>query len=85
MRSATRCRDTWHQMGVLLSAAAALAWWAACTGRDEQRCSASCRPRADAPAPCWFLPYLSGERTPHNDAAVRGAFLQLAVPRAGRR
>jgi xylulokinase len=25
-------------------------------------------------APCWFAPYLNGERTPHDDAAVRGAF-----------
>ena len=68
---------TWHQMGVLLSAAAALAWWAACTGRDEQQLLGELPARADAPAPCWFLPYLSGERTPHNDAAVRGAFVQL--------
>jgi xylulokinase len=67
----------WHQMGVLLSAAASLAWWAACTGRDEQRLLGELPAQAEAPAPCWFLPYLSGERTPHNDSAVRGAFLQL--------
>jgi xylulokinase len=67
----------WHQMGVLLSAAASLAWWAACAGRDEHRLLGELPARADAPAPCWFVPYLSGERTPHNDAAVRGAFLHL--------
>lgn len=69
---------TWHQMGVLLSAAASLAWWAARSGCDEAQLLAELPALADAPAPCWFLPYLSGERTPHNDAAVRGAFLQLA-------
>ena len=69
---------TWHQMGVMLSAAASLAWWAARTGADETRLLAELPVQPDAPSPCWFLPYLSGERTPHNDAAVRGAFLQLA-------
>jgi xylulokinase len=68
---------TWHQMGVMLSAAASLAWWAACAGRDEANLLAELPAQADAPSPCWFLPYLSGERTPHNDAAVRGAFLHL--------
>ena len=29
------------------------------------------------PSGVTFLPYLSGERTPHNDAAIRGAFLGL--------
>jgi xylulokinase len=71
--------QTWHQMGVLLSAASSLSWWAACTGSDEQRLLAELRARVDAPAPCRFLPYLSGERTPHNDATVRGAFLDLAA------
>jgi xylulokinase len=69
--------NTWHQMGVLLSAAAALAWWAACAGRDETRLLDELPPQALGPAPCWFAPYLSGERTPYNDGAVRGAFLQL--------
>jgi xylulokinase len=71
--------QTWHQMGVLLSAAAALAWWGACTGRDEQQLLGELPARADGPAPCWFVPYLSGERTPHNDAAVRGGFVQLGT------
>lgn len=71
--------QTWHQMGVLLSAAASLAWWAQQLGIDESRALAELPARAEAPAPCWFLPYLSGERTPHNDAGVRGGFLQLGA------
>jgi xylulokinase len=71
--------QTWHQMGVLLSAAASLAWWAACTGQDESRLLGELPAQAAACAPCWVLPYLNGERTPHNDAAVRGGFAQLSA------
>ena len=35
---------TWHQMGVTLSAAASLAWWAGVTGRRRRRCWRNCRP-----------------------------------------
>ena len=57
---------TWHQMGVTLSAAASLAWWAGITGRPEAELLAEIEmPRS--PSPALFLPYLGGERTPHND------------------
>jgi xylulokinase len=69
--------NTWHQMGVTLSAAASLGWWARVTGQSEAALLAEMEwPRA--PAPALFLPYLSGERTPHNDGAIRGAFAGLA-------
>ncbi|HTT12938.1 MAG TPA: xylulokinase [Burkholderiaceae bacterium] len=71
--------ETWHQMGVLLSAAACLAWWAGVTGHGEAELLAEIDARADAPNPVWFAPYLSGERTPHNDAHVRAGFLGLAA------
>jgi xylulokinase len=76
--------DTWHQMGVLLAAAACLAWWASVTGRSEPELLAEIDAKNDAPSSVWFAPYLSGERTPHNDARVRGGFLGLAAdtPRA---
>ena len=67
---------TWHQMGVLLSAAASLAWWASITAKDEAALLHEIDPQTLA-SPCWFAPYLNGERTPHNDAAVRGGFLGL--------
>jgi xylulokinase len=73
--------DTWHQMGVTLSAAASLAWWAEIAGKDEAALLREL-PAGDAaphaPSQATFLPYLSGERTPHNDGAVRGAFAGLA-------
>ncbi len=68
--------DTWHQMGVILAAADALNWYAARVG---QKASALTGALGDlqAPSRALFLPYLGGERTPHNDAQVRGAFLHL--------
>ena len=69
---------TWHQMSVMLSAASCLAWMVPITGaRDEADLLA--RIGADAPAPSdvLFLPYLSGERTPHNDPHARGVFFGM--------
>ena len=74
--------NTWHQMGVLLSAAASLAWWASVVGRHEPELLAEIDARASDANPVWFAPYLSGERTPHNDTRVRGGFLGLAAETA---
>lgn len=68
--------DTWHQMGVLLAAASALAWWAQVAGSNEATLLTEAA-AATPSSPCWFAPYLNGERTPHNDATVRGAFAGL--------
>ncbi|MFH6781944.1 MULTISPECIES: xylulokinase [Methylobacterium] len=67
----------WHQMGVTLSAAASLAWWAGITGADEATLVGEVG-RIERPSEALFLPYLAGERTPHNDGAVRGAFAGLS-------
>ncbi|TYL92849.1 xylulokinase [Bradyrhizobium rifense] len=67
----------WHQMGVMLSAAASLAWLA---GVMETPTAALLEPLGECvegPSPIKFLPYLDGERTPHNDAAASGAFVGL--------
>ncbi len=69
--------STWHQMGVTLSAAASLSWWAGITGRGEAELLGEvATPRR--PAEALFLPYLGGERTPHNDGVLRGAFAGLS-------
>jgi xylulokinase len=67
--------DTWHQMGVLLSAASCLSWWATINGCTEQALLKELRPGAVTTA--FFAPYLAGERTPHNDTNVRGGFAML--------
>jgi xylulokinase len=69
--------DTWHQMGVILSATDALNWHSRVTGASAADLTAELGEGLKAPSSVTFLPYLSGERTPHNDAAIRGAFLGL--------
>ncbi|MEZ0212916.1 MAG: xylulokinase [Xanthobacteraceae bacterium] len=69
---------TWHQMGVILSAASAFGWWARAVNATPVELEQALGPAPQAPAPVLFLPYLSGERTPHNDAAIRGAFVGLS-------
>lgn len=70
---------TWHQMGVMLSAASSLSWWSRLAGQGEAQLLQELPPSPLQPAPCWFAPYLSGERTPYNDAAVRGGFVHLSA------
>lgn len=71
----------WHYMGVMLSAAGSLQWY-----RDrlapEIPFPTLLDEAAQVPAGCeglFFLPYLSGERTPHPDPCARGAFIGLAT------
>ena len=74
----------WHLMGVMLSAAGSLRWY-----RDTVAPGMSfddlLAPAADVPPGCdglVFLPYLTGERTPHPDPLARGAFVGLTVRHA---
>ncbi|MGV0909021.1 xylulokinase [Martelella sp. FOR1707] len=69
---------TWHQMGVILSATDTLNWYAKITDKSPAELSTEVGDTLQAPGDLTFLPYLSGERTPHNDAAIRGAFIGLA-------
>ncbi|GAA4766422.1 xylulokinase [Stakelama sediminis] len=70
--------DLWHQMSVHLSAASCVDWAARLTGTTSVAdLFALAESSGVASGPELFLPYLSGERTPHNDARVRGAFLRL--------
>ncbi|CDZ70278.1 Xylulokinase [Neorhizobium galegae bv. orientalis] len=68
---------TWHQMGVILSATDALNWYSNITGKTAAELTQELGDALKAPSSVTFLPYLSGERTPHNDAAIRGAFIGL--------
>jgi xylulokinase len=68
---------TWHQMGVILSATDALNWHSRVTSAPAADLTEELGEVLKAPSGVTFLPYLSGERTPHNDAAIRGAFLGL--------
>jgi xylulokinase len=70
----------WHRMAVILSAAASLAWFASVSGADVPTLLAD----LDAAGAAGdgreiFLPYLSGERTPHDDPRATGVFFGLTA------
>ncbi|EEX11587.1 xylulokinase [Ruegeria lacuscaerulensis ITI-1157] len=69
--------DSWHQMGVILSATDSLNWLAGIAGQSPAALSRMVSQDAQGPAPAIFLPYLSGERTPHNAPDMAGAFVGL--------
>lgn len=68
--------DTWHQMGVILAAADAMNWFAKVMEAKPAELTGALG-ALQAPSRTLFLPYLGGERTPHNDAKVRASFLYL--------
>jgi xylulokinase len=68
--------DTWHQMGVILSATDALNWFAQLVGQDAADLTQGLGP-LQAPGKAVFAPYLGGERTPLNDATIRGALIGI--------
>ncbi|HPO30009.1 MAG TPA: FGGY-family carbohydrate kinase, partial [Candidatus Hydrogenedentes bacterium] len=81
----------WHIMGVVLSAGGALQWfrnalwqeaWAAAKAEGREIYEEITAAAAGAPAGSeglLFLPYLTGERTPHKDPFARGAFVGLSL------
>lgn len=68
----------WHQMSVHLSAASCVDWAARFLGiGGPEEFFGLAERSGPASGSELYLPYLSGERTPHNDPHVRGAFLRL--------
>lgn len=71
----------WHLMGVMLSAAGSYRWFKDTLAPDIEyeslnRAAADVAPGSNG---LVFLPYLTGERTPHPDPNARGAFIGLTV------
>jgi len=71
----------WHAMGVMLSAAGSLRWFrdAFAPGATYDELLAEAAVVSPGAGAAMFLPYLSGERTPHADPNARGAFTGLAL------
>jgi xylulokinase len=68
----------WHQMSVMLSAASTLDWVAQLVGAtDLPQLVAQAEAHGLSRHSALFLPYLTGERTPHNDPSARGVFFGL--------
>ncbi|MBR6918008.1 MAG: xylulokinase [Clostridia bacterium] len=78
LHSFAHANGKWHLMGCILTAASARKWWLEDVigdgdyGADEKIASDAC-------SDVIFLPYLSGERSPHNDVRARGAFIGLSA------
>lgn len=71
--------DRWYQMGVILAATDCMNWLSRSLGQTAADLTGQLPDQITGPSDLMFLPYLSGERTPHNDAQVRGAFVGLDV------
>jgi xylulokinase len=73
--------DAWHAMGVMLSAAGALAWLRKTVAADVPFDALLAEAEAWEPGSgeLTFLPYLAGERTPHADPLARGALTGLSL------
>ncbi len=71
--------NTWHAMGVMLSAAGSLRWLQAILGADYDTLTAEAGAWAPGSEGLTFLPYLAGERTPHDDPDARGAYAGLSL------
>lgn len=71
--------NRWHLMSVMLSAASCLDWAARLTGLGSVPALLAAAEQASEDAGVvWFLPYLSGERTPHNNPQAKGVFFGLS-------
>lgn len=72
--------NTWHQMSVILSAASCLSWVTELTGAQDEASLLAEVEKLDfsLPSQVLFLPYLSGERTPHNNPNAQGVFFGLS-------
>jgi xylulokinase len=73
--------DRWHMMGVTLSAGGSLRWLrdTVAPGADYGSMVEAATNIASGSEGLLFLPYLTGERTPHADPLARGAFVGLTL------
>ena len=73
--------ERWHLMSVMLSAAGSLRWYrdALAPGTEFGHLVAEAESVPAGSNGLWFLPYLTGERSPHPDPFARGAFVGLTV------
>ena len=71
--------DHWYQMGVMLSATDCLNWLSRIADKTPSDLTRALGERLCPPGDMTFYPYLSGERTPHNDSQIRGGFTGLNI------
>lgn len=72
--------NLWHQMNCHLSAASALTWWAEIVqGENEAALIEAAQQQSYLSTPVYFLPYLSGERSPYNNPYATGTFFGMTA------
>ncbi|MGR3617429.1 MAG: xylulokinase [Paracoccaceae bacterium] len=71
--------DKWYQMGVILAATDCMNWLSRLTGQSPEELAGALPENPNGPGHILFLPYLSGERTPHNDSSIRASFVGVDV------
>jgi xylulokinase len=71
--------DLWFQMAAMLNGAGTLAWWGNICGCSPSQLLQEVDYFEPKKTSLQFLPYLSGERTPHNDPEARGSFIGLSA------
>ena len=81
LHSFAHADGNYHLMGCILSAASSFGWWSknilgAVSEADEQQLITDDDLGNNH---VYYLPYLMGERSPHNDSAARGAFIGLTM------
>lgn len=76
LHSFAHANGKWHLMGCILSAASANKWWLEDILRTKDYDGAT-KGATLGENEVFFLPYLMGERSPHNDVNARGAFLGM--------
>jgi len=71
----------WHLMGVMLSAGGSFRWYRQTLAPQDsyEALTAAAAKISAGSEGLLFLPYLTGERTPHPDPNARGAFVGLSV------
>lgn len=71
--------DRWFDMAALLNGASCFSWLAMLLDMDVKRLLALAGKAKGEEAKPLFLPYLAGERTPHNDMGLRGSLIGLSA------
>jgi xylulokinase len=77
LHSFVHANGKWHLMGCILSAASCNKWWMSVLETHDYQREQDGAERYLGKNDVYFLPYLMGERSPHNDVNARGAFIGL--------
>ncbi|MBO6299533.1 MAG: xylulokinase [Lachnospiraceae bacterium] len=79
LHSFAHANGKYHLMGCMLSAASCNQWWMGDIQRDKDFAAAQAEIKELGNNHVYFLPYLMGERSPHNDPQARGAFVGMSM------